>query len=167
MNLVEYDSESGEGEKTVTVQCKRSMLKEGDYSSAIYITDYKQNRILSIPVTVTVPSQDPLSVALDNFVFTVAKHLYWENGNVIIELSIKNYKYLKVFQLDSATSYAIGDNGNNYSVSGVSTSIEANGTGVMKVTIHSVDESTTSFSEICLAIRDLSSPIVYSNVPLQ
>jgi len=167
IKLTEYDPESGDGETSVTVNCKRGLLKAGDYSSSIIISNTKGDKLVTIPVTTTVASQNPLTVAIDNFVFTLSKHLYFENDNAILELTIKNYKYFRVFQLDGDSSYAIGSNGTEYSVGATSESIRANETGVMNVTIKNVDRSVSSFSEIHLVIKDLSAPVVFNNVELQ
>lgn len=164
--LTEYDSNLSETEKTIGITCKRSLLEEGDYTSSVEVMSGLGAKLFSIPLSVTVPSQDPLTIAIDNYVFTLSKHLYWENNNVVLELKIKNHKYLKTFELMGSDSYALA-NDTKYSINSSYLSIQPNSEKTMRIEIEDVDKSVNTFKQITLAFRDLSKTVVFQNVELQ
>ena len=162
--LSEFDASNNQGEKEITVTCLRSMLSVGEHNTSISAVSGLGEMLFSLPVSVTIPSQDPLTVAIDNYVFTLNKHLYPEGDDVVLELKIKNYKYLKSFELLKDSSLAMADNGNKYSMEASSIQLAPNATGIMNVHIKDVDKSVKSFSRIELAIKDLSELIVFLNI---
>jgi len=164
--LPEYDINNQESVKSITVTCKRGLLSEGEHSCSLEGISGLGNKIFSIPISVIIPSQSALTVAIDNYVFSLAKHLYWKTDDVIMELTIKNHKYLKTFELIGANSYALADDGNKYSICNESLSLQPNAEGTMKVTILNVDKGVKNFNNITIFIRDLSDVIKFNNVEL-
>ena len=165
--LPEYDVNNQESNKSITITCKRSLLTEGEHSCSLEGFSGLGATLFSIPISVTIPSQSTTTVAIDNYVFSLAKHLYWEVDNVILELTIKNHKYLKTFELIGSNSFALADDGNKYSIRDASISIQPNDEATMKVTILNVDKGTKKFNNITICIRDLTDVIKFNNVELQ
>ena len=167
LSLMEYCDSIQESAKEVTLFCKRSMLLDGVYTSVLEGKTELGAKIFSIPVSVTIPVQDALTEAIDNFVFSVSKHLYWENDDVILQLRIKNHKYLKCFELIGKESYAIDDRGRYYGIENNSLVISPDEEGVMNIKILSVDKAVICFSKIILSFRDLSRKVEFSNIELK
>lgn len=165
--LPEYDVNNQESDKSISVTCKRSLLAEGEHSCILKGMSGLGAELFSIPVSVTIPLQNALTVAIDNCVFSLTKHLYWDADNVILELTIKNHKYLRTFELIGANSFALADDNNKYSINNSSISIQPNAEDTMKVKIVNVDKNVRMFNNITLFIRDLSETIQFNNVELQ
>lgn len=166
-SLSEYDATNKENEKTVSVTCKRSLLTEGEYTTSLEGYSGLGAILFSIPISVTIPSQNGLTIAIDNYIFTLSKHLYWEGENVVMELGIKNHKYLKAFELIGSESYALADNNIKYSIRNTTLNLQPNAEGTMKIYIENVDKSVKSFGDIKLSFRDLSENLQFSNIELQ
>ena len=164
-HIEEYNIDLSTTEKSIIITCKRGLLEEGEYASSIEVFSGLGVKLLSIPISVTIPSQNEVTVAIDNYVFSLFKHLYREGNDIVLELKIKNHKYLKKFELLSTDSYAFTD-GKKYNVSANSVTIQPNKEGVMKIYIKEVDESIKAFSNITLTFRDLSKTVVFQDVNL-
>lgn len=167
VELEEYDINQHTGEKAISIKCNRSDLTEGEHSAEIVIATERGEHVFSLPISVTISPQDPLSVAIDNYVFTLSKHLYRNGDDVVLELSIKNHKYLKTFELVDSSSRAVADDNKTYQVfSYTSSIISPNEVGTMKIYIRNVSRDVKSFNRITLLMKDLSKPIVYTDVEL-
>lgn len=162
--LEEYDENNISTSYLISANANRSLLPVGESHGVINIKSEKGLFTKDIPVYIFSPEQDPLSMTIDNIVFTLKKHPYRTENGVTLELEIRNHKYLRTFELNGSLSSAKDSNGKKYVMNNASINIEPHQTGVMVINIKDVPPTISFFNKVELVFEDINTLIIFENL---
>lgn len=159
------ESDGVENQKTVSVNCHRSMLSPGKHQGKVFVqTEGGFQDVVEISLYVLKP--DDQSVVCDDWIFSLAKSPYRDgNTKITLEVNVENATgFNKAIMFTGPKSFAVDADGNRYTSSDVDKlSIDKDECEVFTISFNKVPDSVNSFEMVCLDFG-LSELVVFKNL---